>query len=183
MDEKSRREKDIAKRAKKRLNAFTQLQRTVDFKIERLARMEEKAQSVGGQTLSDMPKAPGYTGDRMTDTVARIVDLENEIRRDRAQEAAEYETIKMIAAGMEKADERAVIELRYLDGAKWEEVSEVLYGNREDFDDKRDYFLRQTFKKHGAALLNFAESEENIEKGKAKGEKSGPKKGSESLRK
>lgn len=174
MDEKSRREKDLAERAKKRLNAFTQLQRTIDFKIERLARMEEKAQSVGGQTLSDMPKAPGYTGDRMTDTVARIVDLESEIRRDRAQERAEYETIKMIAAGMEKADERAVIELRYLDGAKWEEVSEVLYGNREDFDDKRDYFLRQTFKKHGAALLSFAESEETIETGKDTAAKKAP---------
>jgi len=163
MDEKSRREKDLAEKAKKRLNAFAQLQRTIDFKIERLARMEEKAQSVGGQTLSDMPKAPGYTGDRMTDTVARIVDLENEIRRDRAQEAAEYETIKMIAAGMDKADERAVIELRYLDGAKWEEISAVIYGSRDDFEAKHDYFLRQTFRKHGAALLSFAESEERMD--------------------
>ena len=71
MDEKSRREKDLAEKAKKRLNAFAQLQRTIDFKIERLARMEEKLQSVGGQTLSDMPKAPGYTGDRMSSVTSQ----------------------------------------------------------------------------------------------------------------
>ena len=42
-------------------------------------------------------------------------------------------------------------------------LSAVIYGSRDDFEAKHDYFLRQTFRKHGAALLSFAESEERMD--------------------
>ena len=75
----------------------------------------------------------------------------------------------LITAAMAKPDERTVIQLRYLDGAKWEAIAEVLYSQRDDFVDKSDYYLRQTFRKHGTALLGFAEAEDELmaKKGKA----------------
>lgn len=165
-----------AERAKRRLKAFMDLKESNDLKTERLARMEEKLESIGSQQISDMPRAPSGPGDRMADAIARKVDLEAELRQDVARERAEYEAIRMIAAAMPKADERTVIELRYLDGVKWGEISEILYQQREDFEDKVEYYLRQTFKKHGTALLSFADAEEGLMARKEPGRK---KRGSE----
>ena len=159
-----------AERAKKRLTAFKDLRQSIDYKTERLAMMEEKLGSIGSPQISDMPKAPSYGGnDRMIDAIARKMDLEQEIQQDIAKERAEYEAIMLITAAMTKPDERTVIQLRYLDGAKWEAIAEVLYSQRDDFVDKSDYYLRQTFRKHGTALLGFAEAEDELmaRKGKA----------------
>ncbi len=165
-----------AERAKKRLKAYRDLQESIDFKTERLARMEDKLQSIGSQQISDMPRSPSGPGDRMASAIARKVDLEAEIRQDIARERAEYEAIRMIAAAMPKADERTVIQLRYLDGAKWSEISEVLYQQRDDYEEKSEYYLRQTFRKHGTALLSFAEAEETL---RARKEPTGKKRRSE----
>ena len=160
--EQTARDLTPAERAKKRLKAYRDLQESIDFKTERLARMADKLQSIGSQQITDMPRSPSGPGDRMAAAIARKVDLEAEIRQDIARERAEYEAIRMIAAAMEKADERTVIQLRYLDGAKWDEISEVLYQQRDDFAEKPDNYLRQTFRKHGTALLSFAEAEERL---------------------
>lgn len=152
-----------AERAKKRLAAFKDLRQSIDYKTERLAMMEEKLGSISSPQITDMPKAPSYGGnDRMIDAIARKMDLEQEIQQDIAKERAEYEAIQLIASVMEKPDERTVIQLRYLDGAKWDEISEVLFSRRDDFDMKSDNYLRQTYRIHGTALLSFAAAEDEI---------------------
>lgn len=176
--EKNTRELQPAERAKKRLAAYRDLQQTIDYKTERLARMAEKLTSIGSPQISDMPKAPSGPGDRMTEAIARKVDLEREIQQDIAKERAEYEAISLIASAMTKPDERTVIQLRYLDGAKWDEIAEVLYQQRDDYVDKSDYYLRQTFRKHGTALLSFAEAEDEIMARKDPGRKKKPAAGS-----
>lgn len=143
--------------AKERLNAFRDFQRGLDYKIERINMMEQQLQSVGAGSLDGMPRAPGYEGDRMAEKIARLVDLKKELEDDIAEERRRYAEIKAIADGMKHADERTVIQLRYLDGAKWPAVSAALYGHRDDFGEKADYYLRQTFRKHGTALQSFAE--------------------------
>lgn len=151
-----------AERAKKRLAAFRDLQQTIDFKTERLEHMEAKLNSIASPQISDMPRGGGGTGDRMTDAIARKIDLEREIQQDIARERAEYDAILLITKAMEKPDERIVIQLRYLDGAKWDTIAEALYSQRDDYDLKADYYLRQTFRKHGTALIGFAEAEDLI---------------------
>ena len=157
------REMSPAERAKKRLTAFRDLQQTIDFKTERLERMTEKLTSVGSPQISDMPKAPPGSGnDRMIDAICRKIELEQEIQQDIAKERAEYDAILLITKAMAKPDERIVIQLRYLDGAKWSEVAEALYQNREDYIDKAENYLQQVFRKHGTALLSFAAAEEAL---------------------
>lgn len=156
------REMPPAERAKKRLAAFRDLQQTIDFKTERLERMAAKLTSIGSQQITDMPKAPSGPGDRMAEAIARKVDLEREIQQDIARERAEYDAILLITKAMTKPDEQIVIQLRYLDGAKWEVIAEALYSQRDDYELKADYYLRQTFRKHGTALICFAEAEDAI---------------------
>lgn len=161
-DQNDRKAKKLlpVERAKKRLQAYRDLQESIDFKTERLARMEERLESFSSQQISDMPRVSSGIGDRMAVAVARKIDLEEEVRQDIARERAEYEAIRMIAGTMERADERTVIQLRYLDGAKWDEISKVLYQQRDDFSEKSEDYLRQTFRKHGRAIRSFAEAEE-----------------------
>lgn len=154
-------ELSAAERARKRLSDFWDLRQSVDYKTERLAIMEEQLGSIAGPKLSDAPRTPGSQSDiRTIDAISRKMDLEREIQQDIAKERAEYEAILLITATMAKADERTVIQLRYLDGAKWEAIAEALYSQREDFAEKAEYYLRQTFRKHNAALQGFAEAED-----------------------
>lgn len=162
------REMPTAERAKKRLTAFRDLQQTIDFKTERLERMAAKLTSIGSQQITDMPKAPSGPGDRMAEAIARKVDLEREIQQDIARERAEYDAILLITKAMERPDERVVIQLRYLDGAKWREIAEALYQSRDDYEEKADNYLQQVFRKHGTALLNFAEAEESLKAARKK---------------
>lgn len=46
--------------------------------------------------------------------------------------------------------------MRYLDGCRWEEVAEMLFGQRDDYEEKADSFLRRVHKIHGAALGKLA---------------------------
>lgn len=156
------REMPPAERAKKRLAAFRDLQQTIDFKTERLERMAAKLTSIGSQQITDMPKAPSGPGDRMAEAIARKVDLEREIQQDIARERAEFDAILLITKAMAKPDEQIVIQLRYLDGAKWKEIAEALYQQRDDYEEKQDDYLRQTFRKHGTALLSFAAAEDEV---------------------
>lgn len=156
------REMPPAERAKKRLAAFRDLQQTIDFKTERLEHMEAKLNSIASPQISDMPRGGGGTGDRMTDAIARKIDLEREIQQDIARERAEFDAILLITKAMAKPDEQIVIQLRYLDGAKWKEIAEALYQQRDDYEEKQDDYLRQTFRKHGTALLSFAAAEDEM---------------------
>ena len=53
-------------------------------------------------------------------------------------------------------DEQTVIEMRYLDGAKWWAISAALYGSEDDYDEHEKRYLKRTFKVHGSALQSLA---------------------------
>ena len=42
--------------------------------------------------------------------------------------------------------------MRYLDGLRWEDTAEKLFGDNPDFWDKPEIFLRRAFKLHNRAL-------------------------------
>ncbi len=146
--------------AAKALTDFRSFRAGLDYKTARIEHLEQQIRSIGDQRLEELLRTPGYEGDRMADKIARLVDLKKELEADIAEERRRYAEIKAIADGMKHADERAIIQLRYLDGAKWPAVSAALYGRRDDFGEKADYYLRQTFRKHGTALQSFANAAE-----------------------
>ncbi len=149
-------QKEMFEAMRKRLSAYRTLNEEIDNEIERLDRMQTKATSVGSPVLSDMPKSPSPVYDRMADTVARIIDLENEIKELVAERDKERKEIEGLVRNLGKAGERAVIRSRYLDLEDWEDVQFLLFGSKADFDSRYDDYKQRMFRWHRAAIENLA---------------------------
>lgn len=141
---------------KYRLIEYREREKDIDSQTERLDRLEMKIRSVGSPTLSDMPKSPSPPQDRTTALIADKIDLENDIRQAIAEQRKEKEAIETILRKLRHSEERAVIRMRYFDGASWNDVVDMLFGGKDDFLGKEDTYLRRTHKIHGSALLNMA---------------------------
>lgn len=141
---------------KYRLIEYREREKDIDSQTERLDRLEMKIRSVGSPTLSDMPKSPSPPQDRVTALIADKIDLENDIRQAIAEQRREKEAIETILRKLRHSEERAVIRMRYFDGASWNDVVDMLFGGKDDFLGKEDTYLRRTHKIHGSALLNMA---------------------------
>ena len=141
---------------KYRLIEYREREKDIDSQTERLDRLELKIRSVGSPTLSDMPKSPSPPQDRVTALIADKIDLENDIRQAIAEQRREKEAIETILRKLRHSEERAVIRMRYFDGASWNDVVDMLFGDKDDFLGKEDTYLRRTHKIHGSALLNMA---------------------------
>lgn len=141
---------------KYRLIEYREREKDIDSQTERLDRLEVKIRSVGSPTLSDMPKSPSPPQDRTTALIADKIDLENDIRQAIAEQRKEKEAIETILRKLRHSEERAVIRMRYFDGASWNDVVDMLFGGKDDFLGKEDTYLRRTHKIHGSALLNMA---------------------------
>jgi len=141
---------------KYRLIEYRERAKDIESQTERLDRLEMKILSIGSPTLSDMPKSPSPPQDRTTALIADKIDLENDIRQAIAEQRREKEAIEVILRKLRHSEERAVIRMRYFDGASWNDVVDMLFGGKDDFLGKEDTYLRRTHKIHGSALLNMA---------------------------
>lgn len=141
---------------KYRLIEYRERAKDIESQTERLDRLEMKIRSIGSPTLSDMPKSPSPPQDRTTALIADKIDLENDIRDQIAEQRREKEAIECILRKLRHSEERAVIRMRYFDGASWNDVVDMLFGGKDDFLGKEDTYLRRTHKIHGSALLNMA---------------------------
>lgn len=140
------------------LVAYREMDRDIDNQIERLERLVSKMTGAGAQVISDMPKTPGTTGDRMGDLVARKDDLETSIRAAVEERSQKRKKIEAILSRLRRSDEKAVIRMRYIDREGWNTVAELMFGSRDDYESKEDTYLRRVHKVHGAALQNMAEA-------------------------
>ncbi len=140
-----------------RLNEYREKSRDIDNQVERLERLQAKMYGVGSQNLSDMPKSPSPSNDRMTDMVSQKEELEQLIREDVEAQSQERKFIEDAMKHIRKSDEKAVIRMRYFDGYSWNDVRDMLFGHKEDYDEKLDSYQRRTFGVHRCALHHLAE--------------------------
>lgn len=150
-------QREMFESMRKRLAAYRTLNEEIDNEIERLDRMKDRASSVRSPNLSGMPKAPSTVYDRMADMVARVCDLENEIKDLVMERDEERKAIEALVKRLDKAGERAVIRSRYLDLEEWEDVQFVLFGSKTDFDDRYDDYKQRMFRWHRSAISNLAQ--------------------------
>lgn len=141
---------------KKRLWEFRESQYDIDIQVERSERLEEKMRSLRSPVLSDMPKTPGVASDRIADMVAQKDSLDRKIREMVERQSDERRWIESVLRKLPKADERNVITLRYIDQENWDMISKMLYGAKEDFEEREDSYLRRTTKLHGRALQHMS---------------------------
>ncbi len=72
---------------KQRLIDLRDLRREIENQSERLERLETKLVGVGAQALTDMPKSPSPSNDRISDLMQQKFDLEEHIRATLSSEA------------------------------------------------------------------------------------------------
>lgn len=141
---------------KERLNQYREKERDIDNQIERLERIVSKMTGAGAQVITDMPRAPSVSTDRMAELVGQKEELEASIREAVKEQSCEKSEIEGILKQLCHSDERAVIRIRYFDRESWGMVTRLMFGSKDDFVGKEDTYLRRVHKIHGSALLNMA---------------------------
>lgn len=126
----------------------------------RVTNARARAEAARASRLDGMPHGGGFAGDTVGVALARIDELEREAQEARAHALKLYREIDAAIKEISVPgwpDQRAVLQVRYLDCEPWEGVSEVLFGGRTDYEGKEDTYLRRCHKLHGAALAALAE--------------------------
>lgn len=144
------------KHIKKRLLEYMDTERYLDSQIERLRALESRMYSIGSPELSDMPKGSTVIKDRIGQMVVRKEEIEEEIGGLIVKQNGERAWVQNILDRMSRSDEKAIIQIRYLDGNSWTKVAEHMYGKRTDFDEKRESYLRQCTRIHSRALQSVS---------------------------
>lgn len=144
---------------KKKLEHYTTYQRRIDNLIERLEYLEATMGSPSTPNLSGEPSGGGDGTSKTERQVLKKLELEQQIRDMIADEERERKELEVLISLMRKPDEQTVIEMRYIDGAKWWAISAALYGNEADYDEHEQRYLKRTFKIHGSALQSLAKIE------------------------
>ncbi len=140
---------------KNRLKLYRENEREIDNQIERFENLTAKMYAVGSIEITDMPKAPSPAGDRLASLIGQKVELEKEIRDLISHQENERNWIRDVLKGIKSPDERAVIEMRYIDVESWTTVTKMLFGENEDFEDRFESYRRRTTQLHGSALVKM----------------------------
>lgn len=81
------------------------------------------------------------SADRMPDTISKIMEYEQHVQQLQAEFVNKYTEIDKAIHSVENANQREVLERRYLLYQKWEQIADEMH-----------YSLQNVFKLHGMAL-------------------------------
>ena len=149
-------ERPSTEQVKKWLFKYKYEERDIDMQLERLDALESRITSLGSPAISDMPKSPSPAQDRVADMICMKIDLADEIKIAIENHRNRRKHIEKAIAELEKPEEKAVLRARYLDLMDWKSVAGVLFGDRYDFVDREDSYLRRMYKIHSSALVNLS---------------------------
>lgn len=141
---------------KTRLYEYREIAKEIDTQSERLERLKSKMYGVGAQAITDMPRAPSPAHDRISDLVQQKEELEKEIQEAIERQRSEREFLEGVIKHLRRSEERAVIRIRYFDCASWNDVVDLMFGDKPDLLEKEDGYLRRVYKLHGQALFSMA---------------------------
>jgi len=141
---------------KERLYSYRESDKEIDEQIERLERLVSKMSRPGATALSDMPKNHSASTDRMADMVSRKEELESCIKVAIRKRDSERKSIESMLKKLKRADERSVIRMRYFDGVGWNDVNRMMFGRKDDFDEREDSYLRRVHHLHSNAIIHLA---------------------------
>ena len=125
-----------------RLKAYSDLRRELEMQSVRLVQMREQMGELRSPALGIMP--PTFSdGDKVSRDIIRISELEQTVESLFASERAEHDELERIIKRMHNADQRFLIRSRYFDGMDWEQIAEMMYGDRADYTlNRRDYVVK-----------------------------------------
>lgn len=126
--------------AKEYMEQARYLDMQINSKIEQVRTLNELATKVT-TVYSDMPHSPNRNTGRMGETIAKIIDLESEIDRDIDALVDLKREIMRVVNSVESAEYRTILEMRYLQFKKWEQIALLMSTD-----------LRWVYRMHGRAL-------------------------------
>ena len=141
---------------KQKLESYATLQRKIDTQIERLENLNATMGSPSTPNLTGLPSGGGDGTSKIERQVAKKDELEKKIRRMIMEERQLRKELEQLIETLKNPDEQTVIEMRYIDRAKWWTVCAALYSTEPDYNEKADKYLKRTFKLHGSALQALA---------------------------
>ncbi len=132
-------------RVKDYLGQTRHLDGLIKARKEQLAELRDMSENIRVNRLSKMPRCKSQ-GDTISATVARLVDLELFIEASIERLAALKKDIALLVEGLPELELRRVLELRYLNCKKWEEIA-----------DDMSYNFRHVHRLHARALARLEE--------------------------
>ena len=125
------------------LQQITRLEKMIQNKLSEIYRLKTMACSV--TILSEKDKVQtSFDKDRLGSTVAKIVDLEGDTDKLVNEFTDKRNHIIQQIDNMSNTDYYNILSLRYVNGNTFEEISKLT-----------TWSIRQVFKLHGKALLEF----------------------------
>ena len=146
----------LAADVKRCLVLFMDTEREIDNEIERLEILQEKLYSVGSPEITDMPRNPSPSNDRISELLSRKNDCEKKVGHRLELQRKRRVVYEHVVEKISGPDKRSVIGLRYLEGVRWDRICESLFGQQDDYDDRRDTYMRRVMRLHGWALQDMA---------------------------
>ena len=141
---------------KAKLRSYGELQRRIDLLITRLENHMETIDTLPTPNYSGMPSGSHDGTTKAERYVERKDELEQKIDRMIQQEKELRKEVEDMIALLSDPDEQTALEMRYIDGLNWWEVTVALWGSCEDYDEHEKRYLKRTFRIHGEALQRLA---------------------------
>lgn len=138
------------------LKAYMTLQDRIDKTEARKECLELSMGAPSSPNLSGMPSGSRDRSSKQERDYIKMEELEEKLGDMYAEENRRREEIEAMIERMEKPIEQAVIEMHYLDGKPWRQISVALFSDEPDYDENEDKYLKRTFKIHGHALQTLA---------------------------
>lgn len=117
--------------AKEYLRQYRYIDRSVEAKLERIERLRALAER---RTAAYGRRGGGgtRTSDGRMDVVARLIDAQRELDQEIARLLDTKAAIEAAIARLPDARMRALLELRYLQGRRWDDIAAALGYSREN---------------------------------------------------
>lgn len=131
--------------AKEYLSQALWLDRRINSKLEQLEILRTLAMKVSVNLTEEKVSGGKNTKSHMENTIAKIVDLENEINRDICRLVSVKAKIMDIIGRVDDPIGQIILEMRYINGKGWDEISREL-----------NYKDSSIFKIHSRALKEIA---------------------------
>lgn len=121
------------------------LDASIRTKVEQIESLNDLATSCTA-VISDMPRNPNRGGSRMEEAVLKIIDLQEEIKRDMMALVELKREIMEVIKSVSSLEYQTILEKRYLCFISWERIAVEL-----------GYSIQHTYRLHDAALKEIDE--------------------------
>lgn len=128
----------------------------IETQDELFQRIKERMVSTSAKEMTGMPHSGDPASDKFAFMISQKDEVDARIKELIQKQEEQRKIINELIARLRSADERSVITLRYLSDSSWNAVNEMMFGARDDYEDKEESYLRRITKAHGRALHNIA---------------------------